>query len=193
MTHRRSLLICAILAVVLLTTLACALSGTGSSTQPTSQVNPPANPPANSPIRQWASSASASSEYGASDWSAQQATGAPNTATCGDQVTAWAAAYYSNGVEWLDVGFATPVVPTQINVYESYTPGSIIKVEVRDAEGTFHTVWTGTPGSVSQCPRVFTVNISNIDFKVNAVLITLDQTALADWDEIDAVELVGTP
>jgi hypothetical protein len=180
MKHRRSLFICTIIVAVLLTTLACGLPSVVSNTGSTS------------PIRQWASSASASSEFGSSDWSAQQAVGEPNTAACGDQITAWASADY-DGVDWLDVGFATPVVPTQINIHESYTPGSIIKVEVRDTDGTFHTVWEDTPNSVSQCPRVFTVNVSNIDFKVTSVLISVDQSVLADWDEIDAVELVGTP
>ncbi len=181
MKHRRSLFICTIIVAVLLTTLACGLLSGGSNTASTS------------PIRQWASSASASSEYGTSDWSAKQAAGEPNTTACGDQTTAWASTYYGAGVEWLEVGFATPVVPTQINIHESNAPGSITKVEVIDTNSTFHTVWEGTPSSVSQCPRVFTVNVSNNDFKVNAVIISLDQSILADWDEIDAVELVGTP
>src|SRR5689334_9218519 len=34
--------------------------------------------------RQWASSATASSQYGDDSWAASQATGAPNVATCGD-------------------------------------------------------------------------------------------------------------
>jgi hypothetical protein len=182
MKHRRSLFICTIIAAVLLATLACGLPSVGSNPSPVSSTS----------IRQWASNASASSEFGSSDWSAQQAVGAPNTTACGDQTTAWASANY-NGVDWLDVGFATPVVPTQINIHESYAPGSIIKVEVRDTDGTFHTVWEGAPNSVSQCPRVFTANVSNIDFKVTSILISVDQSVLADWDEIDAVELVGTP
>jgi hypothetical protein len=181
MKHRRSLFICTIIAAVLLTTLACGLPSVVSNTGSTS------------PIRQWASSASASSEFGSSDWSAQQAVGEPNTAACGDQITAWASADYGAGVDWLTVDFATPVVPTQINIHESYTPGSIIKVDVIDTNSTIHTVWQGTPASVAQCPRVFVVNVSNVDSKVNSVVISVDQSVLADWDEIDAVELIGTP
>jgi hypothetical protein len=37
------------------------------------------------------------------------------------------------------------------------------------------------------------VNVSNVDSKVNSVVISVDQSVLADWDEIDAVELIGTP
>jgi hypothetical protein len=179
MKTRRSLVICTLIATVLLTSLACLTSG-GGETATTST------------IRQWANSGSASSEFGSSGWTAQQAVGAPDTPTCGDNTTAWASMDY-NGVDWLDVGFATPVVPTQINIYESYTPGSIVKVEVRDTGGSFHTVWQGTPASVAECPRVFVINISDIDFKVTSVLISVDQSVLGNWDEIDAVELVGTP
>ena len=95
--------------------------------------------------------------------------------------------------DWLDVGFVTPVVPKQINGYETYNPGQIVKVEVRDESGSFHTVWEGEPGAVQQCPRAFTINITDISFKVTAVLITLDQSASISWNELDAVELVGIP
>ncbi len=40
-------------------------------------------------VSQWASGATASSEYTYTSWGAVQATGAPNTNSCGDQSTAW--------------------------------------------------------------------------------------------------------
>jgi hypothetical protein len=182
MKHRHTLVLCVLITIPLLVSLAC-LSGRssgGGSTEPVGV------------IRQWASNADASTSFGSDDWSAQQATGAPNTTACGDSPTAWASQAY-DGMDWLDAGFATPVVPTQINIYESYTPGSIIRVEVRDTDGSYHTVWEGTPASVSTCPRTFVINITDIDYKVTSVLISVDQSVLGDWDEIDAVELVGRP
>jgi hypothetical protein len=50
---------------------------------------PPAPPAPTGMIRQWASSAVASSEYSPTSWSAAQATGAPNTFDYGDIATAW--------------------------------------------------------------------------------------------------------
>ena len=41
------------------------------------------------PVSQWASGATASSEYTYTSWGAVQATGAPNTNSCGDRSTAW--------------------------------------------------------------------------------------------------------
>jgi hypothetical protein len=178
------LVIGVICTVVLFTMLACSLTGGGEE-----EVRPT---PKSSTLRQWASSASASSEYGSDSWSAAQVIGSPDTSECGESTTAWASSYY-DGVDWLEVGFATPVVPTQINIYETYNPGSIVKVEVRDEEGSFHTVYEATPAYVEECPRTFKINISDIDFKVTSVLISLDQSILMEWDEIDAVELVGRP
>jgi hypothetical protein len=153
-------------------------------------------PAAGAAVRQWAVGGVASSSYAspAPEWSAQQATGAPNTSTseCVDDQRAWASETY-DGVDWLEVTFATAVVPTEINIHENNSPGFINKVEVKDQAGLYYTVWQGTPGAVEQCPRVFTVSVSGVSARVNTVRISLDQRNGGDWDEIDAVELVGQP
>jgi hypothetical protein len=46
---------------------------------------------------------------------------------------------------------------------------------------------------LEQCPHVLTIPVSGVDVRVNAVRISLDQMDGGDWDEIDAVELVGQP
>lgn len=159
--------------------------------QPTQgPTEPPAAPPSGGVLRQWAVAATASSEYSSPDWSAQQATGAPDTMECGDTQTAWAS-YGADTVDWLEVTFATAVVPTEISVRETHSPGFVSKIEVRDETGRYLTVWEGTPGAVEQCPRVLTVQVSGVSVRVSAVRITLDQREGGDWNEIDAVELVG--
>jgi hypothetical protein len=95
----------------------------------------PTQPPAAGALRQWATGATASSEYGSEDWSARQATGAPDTMECGDIQTAWASAT-AEGVDWLEASFATAVVPTEINIRETHSPGFIDRVEVRDERGS---------------------------------------------------------
>jgi hypothetical protein len=152
----------------------------------------PMEPPAAGLLRQWAIGATASTEYGSESWSAQQATGAPDTMECGDIQTAWASET-SDGVDWLELSFATAVVPTEISVRETYSPGFIASVEVKDERGIYHTVWEGTPGAVEQCPRVLTIPVTGVNVRVNVVRINLDQREGGDWNEIDAVELVGQP
>jgi hypothetical protein len=151
-----------------------------------------AQPPIVGALQQWAVGAVASSEYSSPDYSAQQATGAPNTPQCGDIETAWASET-SDGVDWLEVTFATAVIPTGVNIHETYYPGFINKVEVKDEAGLYYTVWDGTPGAVEECPRVFSVAVSGVTVRVNAVRINVDQREGGYWNEIDAVELVGQP
>jgi hypothetical protein len=145
-------------------------------------------------VRQWASSAVASSQYGDDAWSATQATGEPNTSQCGDQQTAWASAQ-SNGKASLTLKYLQPVIPTQINIYQSFNPGSIVRVEVIDAQTGKATELPNSadkPGN-TPCPGVFTISISQGLPAVNGVTIYVDQSQVGNWDEIDAVELVGKP
>ncbi len=145
-------------------------------------------------LYQWASSASATSQYTDTRWNAMQATGAPDTDSCGDIDTAWASSS-SSGSDVLTVDFDEAVIPSQINIYQTYNPGSIIKVEVSNTEGGKAIILpkSDDPPGNTPCPGVFTINISDMAMPVNRVMIYLDQTIGGGWNEIDAVELVGTP
>ena len=142
-------------------------------------------------VDQWAFSATASSEYGNPDWAATQATGAPDTPECGDYQTAWASSA-SDGVDWLELSYEFPVVPGRINIYETHSPGFIVRVEVVDEDGYYYTIWEGEPASVDECPRVLSIPVTGIDSPVAGVRIHLDQSEGGNWNEIDAAELVGT-
>lgn len=141
-------------------------------------------------IRQWASSATASSEYGSVAWSASQATGAPNVTDCSDNSDAWAAAD-SNTTEWLELAFDVPVEPTQVNVHISYNPIYIIQMELIDLDGVSHQIYEFEARSYPECPMVFDVNITETGFKAATLRINIDQANSPSWVEIDAVELVG--
>ncbi|MEW5829598.1 MAG: hypothetical protein AB1846_11965 [Chloroflexota bacterium] len=141
-------------------------------------------------VRQWAVSAIASSEHGNTDWSASQATGAPNTLSCGDRRSAWAS-LDKTSADWLELRYEKAVYPQAVYIHHSYAPDAVVKVELIDLAGGYHPVYSGKP-SVKECPyRMFL--IVQADYLVIGVRITLDQSALEAslWDEIDAVELVG--
>ena len=141
-------------------------------------------------IRQWAIFALASSEYDNPDFSAFQATGAPESTDCGDYSNAWASAE-ATSVDWLELLYEKPVYPDQINIYQNNLPDQVVKVEVIDPDLNYYTVYTGEP-SVTDCPYTLTVDVTDINFLVTGVKITIDQSILdSSWDEIDAVELVG--
>jgi hypothetical protein len=142
-------------------------------------------------LRQWAVSATASSQYGDTGWSADQATGAPDTLDCGDYTTAWATEDYDT-IEWIELDYDTPVVPLGVNIYQSYNPNQVVEVELRDLEGNYYTIYTGIPQNESDdCPFVLSISVDGVLEQVDGVRITIDQSVFEDWVEIDAVELVG--
>jgi hypothetical protein len=142
-------------------------------------------------LSQWASWATATSEYSTSDYSAMQATGAPDTDECGDIATAWASAR-PNTVDALTVGFDEAVWPTEIHIYQTYNPGSIVGVEML-LEGGDSMMIEDSADPGTDCPGVFSIRINQeVPLPVNGVVIHLNQRGLG-WNEIDAVELVGQP
>ena len=156
-------------------------------------IAPTAQAGAGGEIRQWASHASATSEYGNPDWAAGQATGEPNTPQCGDYATAWAT-LSSTGVDALTLAYGAPVTPTRIEIHQSYNPGAITQVDVTTPGGSDrHIVYQAQATPVAECPFVLVIPISGLDVKVGEVVVYLDQTTHPGWNEIDAVELIGVP
>lgn len=141
-------------------------------------------------VRQWASSASASSEYSSGDGSAGEASGPPDTPLASDYVTAWAAQFPDKGKEWLELRYVIPVHATGVRIFENFTPGGIVEVELKDPLGQYHSVWEGNE-PVEKAPACFEVSFERSEYEVSAVRIHLETSRQKGWEEIDAVELVG--
>jgi hypothetical protein len=145
-------------------------------------------------IYQWASSAVASSEFADPEWNAGQASGPPDSPGCGDYQFAWASAA-SDSIDTLVLVYPAQVYPLEIVIYESFNPDQVVKVEVLDPElGGYYTVMQKNPQQVERpCPFQLIVVVDGISFKTDTVRITLDQSQLGlGWNEIDAVQLVGS-
>jgi hypothetical protein len=140
---------------------------------------------------QWASGATASSEYGRDSWSAMQATGQPDTPEYGDYTTAWAPAGSDIGPAWLELTYEMAVVPTEIAIWESSGNGFVTSVEAwDDSAGTWVTLWEGD----DQSPEFvvgFSPDLTPVTFATDRIRINID-TNVPDWNEIDAVMLRGT-
>jgi hypothetical protein len=143
-------------------------------------------------VRQWATFAEATSQYGDDAWSANQVLGEPDTGRCGDLPTAWASAT-AGGQDALTVFFDTEVLPSQVNVYQTFGQGSIIRVDVIPANGgdPIPIPNSADPPGNTPCPGVFSVDTSMIEVPILGAIILVDQTIGGTWNEIDAVELVG--
>lgn len=145
-------------------------------------------------IRQWASEAQASSEYGDPAWSAAQATGEPNTPECGDHQTAWASST-SNTREWINLFYPTPVYATEIHIYQTYNPDQVVMVDLIDMQGNYINVYKGQPQKIENpCPYILSISTASSGVLAQGVRITIDQSIIRlGWNEIDAVELIGVP
>jgi hypothetical protein len=137
-------------------------------------------------VHQWASDATASSEYTASDWSARQAVGPPDSPEF-DSRTAWAAKEADGGLEWLRLKFVLPVQARRIRIHENLTPGGIVRIDAVEESGARKTLWEGTDLGLSWFEVDFHGEI------VRELLIVIDTRKHAGWEEIDAVELIGDP
>ena len=179
-----------ILITLLILSLSCSLLGGKQDSAPNQDIETGSSA-LGQRLRQWADSATASSEYTKTDWSASQATGAPD-AECGDDVRGWASANLS-GKEWLELEYAVPVVPTQINIHQNDNPSQIVEVMVITPEGKKYTIWKGDAEVINFCPNVMTIDLNLKEtIAVNRVRLVIDYDALdLGWNAIDAVELVG--
>jgi len=148
----------------------------------------------NDPKGQWAIAASASSTYqdaqGNSSWSANQATGAPNVDKYVDDGHAWTTKTQDAGIEWLDLKYPRAVHAEEVRVRESFGSGAVIKIEVFDEQGGAHTVWAGNDPTTDL--NYLMVKFPKTTFKIDRVKVTLATNVVPGWNEIDAVQLVGS-
>ncbi len=148
----------------------------------------------NDPNGEWAIQATASSTYndakGTASYSANQATGAPNVDKYADDGAAWTSKTADSGIEWLDLKYPKPVYATEVRVRESCGSGAVIKVEVFDEKGGAHAIWQGNDPTKDL--NYLMAKFPKTSFKTDHVKVTLATNVVAGWNEIDAVQLVGT-
>ncbi len=134
--------------------------------------------------------AAASSEYAPTDWSASQATGAPDTTSYGDHPTAWAPRQSDGGAEWIELTYERALRPTAIDIWETSGSGFVQQVEAwDDGDGRRVTLWQGADPSASE-QIVSSAPLTAAGFATKRIRVTID-TGVPDWNEIDAVSLSG--
>src|SRR5258706_4941374 len=122
-------------------------------------------------------------------WSVLQAVGPPDTPGAGGIVTASASATTDSQKEWLILDYERPVVPTQIDVHESYNPGALERVSIFNDAGEEVTIWNGVDPTPPGTPRGVSSIPVSANFKTSRVKIYLDSPRVPGWNEIDTVGL----
>ncbi len=143
---------------------------------------------------QWAIQATASSTYGdaqgTAGWSANQATGAPNVDKYADDGNAWTSKTPDGGIEWLDLNIPSRYTPRRFGSVSHLARARLSKS--RFSMNRVH----HTPSGLAMTPRrtliILMVKFPKTAFKTDHVKVTLATNVVPGWNEIDAVQLVGT-
>eukprot|EP00316_Scyphosphaera_apsteinii_P008455 CAMPEP_0119344448 /NCGR_PEP_ID=MMETSP1333-20130426/106977_1 /TAXON_ID=418940 /ORGANISM="Scyphosphaera apsteinii, Strain RCC1455" /LENGTH=448 /DNA_ID=CAMNT_0007356887 /DNA_START=481 /DNA_END=1827 /DNA_ORIENTATION=+ len=143
-------------------------------------------------LSQYASRASASSEFGGG-WSAAQATGAPSHVGCAVQMAgSWAPFNRDTTQNKLTLTFTKPVLAREVHVWEHANPrtaaGFVTSVVLRGLDGRSFTVWSGRDNTACGEKLSIVVTASVV---TNTVELYTQTRGVAAWEYIDAVQLKG--
>jgi hypothetical protein len=146
-------------------------------------------------LGQWAASAIAGSQYGKTQYSAAQATAAPNISVAGNSPDAWCPAVRDRGTDWIELTFASPIQATEVRVRQNDAPGAITKIEAIEPDGTVHVWWEGVdPHQRTEVRQIvwFAIRVPKTDYAVARMKLTLNLASGPGYKEIDAVQLVSS-
>jgi hypothetical protein len=151
-------------------------------------VDPPPPPPA----PEWARRVVGfSSQYGTTEWSAEQVLGAPDTMAYGDRGTAWTTQSANGGPGYIQVEFARRDLPARgLVVRETYGNGFVTHVAAIDPDGTAHDVWSGTDPSAAGVPVDFRIEWPTTAYRVVGVRVDIDTNRTMGFEEIDALQIL---
>jgi len=141
---------------------------------------------------QWADSVVAfSSQYGAFSWDAKEALGPPTIYPLyGDDQYTWASLDPDATPEFLDLHFPTPKIVNFVQVIETFNPGALTTVSVKNPNtNLFQQVWHAPASPAPPVSRAFTARFQAPAFLVNEVRLDFDSPAVPGWNEVDAVGL----
>ena len=120
------------------------------------------------------------------NWSAERATGAPDTyPSCGDIPTAWAPLSPSPDPESITLLYSPVSNAQRVDIYETNLGGFVTEVIVHAADGSSTSVFTGPDATA--CPGILSIPLSG-----NPTVVGVEiHTQTSGWEEIDAVAVVN--
>ena len=145
--------------------------------------------------RQWA--VSAADQKGSDE--AAFALGEPDSEGC--ELNPWESVWvyqsdsFPSASNYLQLFFAEPVLPTQVNIHLAYTHAAITKVSLIDLQGQPHVIYEDAPMDLDDCPTILSIQAEDVSRPVYAVRIDVTTVGeeISKLTAIDAVELVGEP
>jgi hypothetical protein len=120
------------------------------------------------------------------NWSAERATGAPDTyPSCGDIFTAWAPQSSGPAPESITLLYSPVSNAQRVDIYETNLGSFVSQVNVHAEDGSSTSVFTGP--DTTGCPGILSIPLSG-----NPTVVGVEiHTQKLGWEEIDAVAVVN--
>uniref|UniRef100_T1ITN6 F-box domain-containing protein n=1 Tax=Strigamia maritima TaxID=126957 RepID=T1ITN6_STRMM len=98
------------------------------------------------------------------------------------------------GQDFIDLKFEQLVYPIRIDIYETYNPGSVVRILAFNAHNCeWHLLWQGSPSSNHIFEsRIFSPFIKTTPFLTNLIRLEFNHYHADYYTEIDAVMLIGS-
>eukprot|EP00727_Mastigamoeba_balamuthi_P014776 m51a1_g9924 hypothetical protein (189) ;mRNA; f:167072-167754 len=106
---------------------------------------------------------------------------------------AWAPLSKTGTKEFLELQYKTPVVPSRIEIFETYNPGFVVKISGRPSKEAGWTVLYQALTKGITSSRQWIPPLLPCATAVRHLRLDLDCTSAPSWTEIDCVKLVGRP
>ena len=97
--------------------------------------------------------------------------------------------------EFLEFSFAKACIPTKMEVFETFTPGAMVKISAKGPSGTWITLWSGEQdkgAAAAGTSRIFAPTLATLEFPASQFRVDIDCVGWTGWYEIDAIRLTGT-
>jgi hypothetical protein len=142
---------------------------------------------------QYASSVIAySSQYNTTDYSASQILGSPDRYPQCSGNNVWSASSEDGSRQFIVVGFATPQPVNTVRVYQTRGSGGVDTVYIRNAaNGNWQTIYTATAAATNCAEALLEIKIPTTAYNVDAVRIAVNNPAVPEWQEFDAVGIAN--
>ncbi|MEQ1585691.1 MAG: hypothetical protein ABL895_07435 [Cyclobacteriaceae bacterium] len=135
-----------------------------------------------------------SSQYSNTSWAATRALGKENVyPNYGDYSNAWASLSDDEQREYLELGFDTLQTVKTIQIYETWNPGAVDSVFLRDASSKKWNLVYAKPAvkNLPEKSRIFTFYLIETHYFTDAIRIAINSPVIPGWNEIDAVVITG--
>ncbi|MEP7264452.1 MAG: LamG-like jellyroll fold domain-containing protein, partial [Bacteroidota bacterium] len=124
-------------------------------------------------------------------YSATQVLGAPDVyPNYSDNSYSWSPLSQDDQREFIELGFYNPTPINFIDIYETYAPGSVDTVYIKNPNtNQFEVVYAASAGPQPLVARIMHVAFPLTTFPVSEIRIAMNSPAVFDWNEIDAVSI----